>query len=54
VRDHGGIVRRLGLGDRQFRLDPRRPGTLGDQRRSQRVEVLREVFTSASHAEIES
>jgi hypothetical protein len=40
MRDQGLIVGSLGLGDRQFRLDPRRPGfalnalgALGEQRR---------------------
>ncbi len=46
--DYGGIVGSLGLGDRQFRLDPRRPGALGNERRPQRVNIVRQVFASGS------
>ena len=54
VRDHGGIVGRLGPGHRQFRLDPRRPVALGEQRRAQRINVFRQVFAPRHHAAIES
>ena len=54
VCDEGLIVGRLGPGHRQFRLDPRRPGALGKQRRAQRINVFRQVFTPRHHAAIES
>jgi hypothetical protein len=41
VRDHRGIVGRLGPGHRQFRLNPRRPVAFGEQRRAQRINVFR-------------
>jgi len=53
--DHGLIVGGLGLGHRQFRLDPRRPGrfldafcALHDQRRLQRGDVVGEVLGASS------
>jgi hypothetical protein len=54
VRDQSVIVGSLGLGHRQFRLDPRRSGTLGEQRRPQRLNILRHVFSGGRHAGIES
>jgi hypothetical protein len=54
VGDHSVIVGSLGLGNRQFRLDPRCPGALGKQRRLQRIDILRQVFTGSGHAGIES
>ena len=54
MRNHGGIVGRLGLGHRQFRLDPRRLGALGNQRRAQRANVFRQVSAGGCHAAIES
>lgn len=54
VRDHGGIVRCLGQGHRQFRLDARRPDALGKQRRSQRVDIVRQVLAGGRHGGIES
>jgi hypothetical protein len=41
-------------GHRQFRLNPRRPGALGKQRRAQRINLCRQVFASRRHAAIES
>jgi carboxymethylenebutenolidase len=41
VSDQGFIVGRFGFDHRQFRLDPRRPGALGDQRRLQRIDIVR-------------
>jgi len=52
--DQGLIVGYLGLGNRQFRLDPRCPGALGKQRRLQRIDILRQVSTGSGHAGIES
>jgi hypothetical protein len=52
--DHGVIVGSPGLGNRQFRLDPRCPGALAKQRRLQRIDILRQVFTGCGHAGIES
>jgi hypothetical protein len=54
MRNHGGIVRRFGPGHRQFRLDPRRPGAFGKQRRAQRINLFRQVFAPRHHAAIES
>ena len=50
MRDHGGIVGRLGLGYSRFRLGLCRPGALGNQRRPQRVNVVRQVFAGGRHA----
>lgn len=54
--DQGLIVGGLGLGDRQFRLDPRRPGlpldalgALGEQRRLERGDVVGEVLGRRHH-----
>ena len=54
--DHGLIVGGLGLGHRQFRLDPGRPGrfldalcALLDQRRLQRGDVVAEVLGRRRH-----
>ena len=54
--DQGFIVGRLGLGYRQFRLDPCRPGrfldalcALRDQRRLQRSDVVGEVLGRRRH-----
>ncbi len=59
--DQGLIVGGLGFRHRQFRLDPRRPDrfvnalvTLGNQRRFQCLDILREVFKGGGHAMIES
>jgi hypothetical protein len=54
VGDHGVIVGSLGLGNRQFRLDPCCPGALGKERRLQRSDILQQVFTGGGHAGIES
>ena len=54
VCDQSGIVGSLGPGDRKFRLDPRRSGALGEQRRPQRLNILRQVFSGGRHAGIES
>jgi hypothetical protein len=54
MRDHRGIVGRLGPGHRQFRFNPRRPGALGQQRCAQRINLFRQVFASSRHAAIES
>ena len=54
VRDHSGIVGSLGLGNRQFCPDLRRPAALGNQRRPQRGNVVRQVFAGGRHAGIES
>src|SRR3954452_14423094 len=54
VRNHRGIVGRLGPGYRQFRLDLRRPGALGDQSCAQRTNVFRQVSAGGRHAAIES
>jgi hypothetical protein len=55
--DQGLIVGYLGLGNRQFRLDPDRPGrfvdalvALGNQRRFQRIDIVRYGFNGIVHA----
>ena len=54
VRDQSGIVGSPGPGDRKFRLHPRRSGALGEQRRPQRLNIFRQVFSGGGHAGIES
>jgi len=54
VRDQSGIVGSLGPGNRKFRLDLRRSGALGEQRRPQRLDILGQVFSAGRHAGIES
>ena len=61
MRDQGGIVRSLGLGNRQFRLGSRRPDrlvdaliALGNQRCLQRFDMFRQVFMGRRHGGIES
>jgi hypothetical protein len=41
-------------GHRQFRLDPRRPGALGQQRGAQRINFFRQIFAGSRHDAIES